>query len=84
MARMSVPPTDVQQTVMGVLSGLGKLREDFTSDLSLYAGGVGLDSLEIAELSAALEAAHGSDPFVAGLMPRTLDDILAFYAAAGT
>jgi len=77
---MSDSPADVRQTVVGLLARLGRLPDDFTSDQPLFGGGVGLDSLETAELSAALDAAHGSDPFLAGRMPRTLDEIVAFYA----
>lgn len=51
-------------------------------DTHLYADGVGLDSLETAELSATLEDELGSDPFTADEMPQTLRDILAFYAEA--
>ena len=48
-------------------------------DTPLYADGVGLDSLEAAELSALLEDEVGSDPFTSDEMPQTLRDILAFY-----
>ena len=41
--------------------------------------GLGLDSLETAELSAILEDELGSDPFAIGDMPETVGDIIAFY-----
>jgi len=41
--------------------------------------GLGLDSLETAELSAVLEDEFGTDPFAAGLLPETVADIVAFY-----
>jgi len=44
--------------------------------------GLGLDSLETAELSAILEDEFGTDPFGAGLLPETVGDIVAFYADA--
>jgi len=44
--------------------------------------GLGLDSLETAELSAILEDELGTDPFGAGLLPETVGDIVAFYADA--
>lgn len=44
--------------------------------------GLGLDSLETAELSAILEDEFGTDPFGAGLLPETVADIVAFYADA--
>jgi hypothetical protein len=48
-------------------------------DTPLYAEGVGLDSLEAAELSALLEDEVGSDPFTSSEMPQTLRDIIGFY-----
>jgi acyl carrier protein len=79
VTRMSDEP-DVRQTVTGFLARLGKLPDDLAPDQSLFAGGMALDSLETAELSAALEAAHGRDPYLAGHRPATLDEIAAFYA----
>lgn len=56
---------------------------ELTDDLSLYGGGLELDSLEAAELSAVLEDEFGSDPFSAGdQLPETVGEVLAFYAAA--
>ena len=52
-------------------------------DVPIFGEGLGLDSLETAELSATLEDEHGTDPFSAGPMPQTVGDILAFYAGAG-
>ncbi len=42
---------------------------------------LGLDSLELAELSAALEDELGSDPFSEGTVPETVAELLAFYDA---
>lgn len=80
---MSIPSSsDVQQTVVDFLTRAGKMRDDFAADMPLYAGGVGLDSLETAELSATLEDVHGTDPYSLGDMPQTLAEILAFYAGS--
>jgi acyl carrier protein len=46
---------------------------------SKLSGDLGMDSLELAELSAVLEDELGSDPFSNGLLPRTVGDLLAFY-----
>ncbi|MET0449012.1 MAG: hypothetical protein ABW004_11415 [Aeromicrobium sp.] len=81
---MSTSSSDVEQTVVDFLTRAGKMRDDFSSDMSLYADGVGLDSLETAELSATLEDVHGTDPYSVGDMPQTLAEILAFYAGAPT
>lgn len=48
-------------------------------DVPLFGDGLGLDSLETAELSASLEDAVGSDPFSEGLLPETIGEILDFY-----
>lgn len=48
----------------------------------LYDDGIGLDSLCVAELSAMLEKAYGSDPYTSNVMPRTVGDIVSFYGNA--
>jgi acyl carrier protein len=48
----------------------------------LFADGLGLDSLETAELSAVLEDEYGKDPFSSDVMPQTVGDIVDFYDAA--
>jgi hypothetical protein len=55
---------------------------DFGASTPLFADGLGLDSLETAELSAVLEDEFGSDPFSGAVMPRTVGDIVAFYDSA--
>lgn len=55
----------------------------WTDETSLWGDGLGLDSLEAAELSAMLEDELGTDPFSAGTdIPEKVGDILAFYAAS--
>lgn len=41
---------------------------------------LGLDSLEVAELSAILEDDLGSDPYSEGVVPRTVGELVSFYA----
>jgi hypothetical protein len=48
---------------------------------SKLSGDLGLDSLELAELSAALEDDLGRDAFANGVLPRTVGDLLVFYQA---
>lgn len=55
---------------------------DVDLDVPIFGEGLGLDSLETAELSATLEDEIGSDPFSAGLMPETIREILDFYGEA--
>jgi acyl carrier protein len=59
--------------------------DGWNDETELWGEGLGLDSLEAAELSAMLEDVFGTDPFSAGGdLPEKVDDVLAFYAAAST
>ncbi|MDT4939737.1 MAG: acyl carrier protein [Pseudonocardiales bacterium] len=71
---------EVEQTIRTFLERANKGADELEPETSLYAEGLGLDSLETAELSATLEDEHGTDPFSGGPMPQTVGDILAFYA----
>lgn len=65
------------------LKRANKSVAELTDDLDLYGSGLGLDSLEAAELSAMLEDQFGSDPFSSGdVLPETVGEVLAFYEAA--
>ncbi len=56
-----------------------KKDESVALDTSLFAEGIGLDSLQTAELSVLLEDELGRDPFSDGADPQNLGDIVAFY-----
>ena len=56
-----------------------KKNKTIDLDTSLYSEGIGLDSLETAELSAVLEDELGRDPFSEGQTPQTVGEIVAFY-----
>jgi acyl carrier protein len=63
--------------------------DELSDDLGLYAGGLELDSLQAAELSALLEDEFGSDPFSAALaaggdLPETVGSVVAFYGVASS
>ncbi|MFL6023210.1 MAG: acyl carrier protein [Marmoricola sp.] len=72
----------VEQVLADFLNRIEKMPESLTPDLTLYADGIGLDSLDAAELSAVLEDELGSSPFDASEMPETVGAIIAFYGAA--
>ena len=75
-------PEQVEKIVREFVATTKPEAAGFASDASLYADGVGLDSLETAELSSLLEDEFGVAPFSAAeRMPQTLADILAFYAS---
>jgi acyl carrier protein len=76
------PTPDVAATIQSFLVRANKPVEDLAPTLLLYTDGIGLDSLETAELSAVLEDTFGRDPFSSGgPMPQTVHDIFDFYAA---
>jgi acyl carrier protein len=78
-----VDPSKVRDVIGQFLARVDKGQDPLTDDLGLYGGGLQLDSLETAELSAMLEDAFGVDPFSAGVdMPETVGDILEFYKAS--
>jgi len=79
---MSTDSAAVEKTITEFLTQVEKLPASVTPDLVLHADGIGLNSLEIAELSAILEDEFGTDPFSGDEMPETIGDILDFYAAA--
>jgi len=79
---MSTDPAAVEKTIAEFLTRVEKLPASVTPDLVLHADGLGLNSLEIAELSAILEDEFGVDPFSSDEMPETVGDILNFYTAA--
>lgn len=82
---MSTDRTAVQDVISQFLRRANRDAVELDDHLSLYGDGLGLDSLEAAELSATLEDAFGSDPFSAGdELPETVGDVLSFYEVAAT
>ena len=75
---MGDPRTRAEQVIRTFLVG-AKKDPEAGLDVPLFGEGLGLDSLETAELSATLEDEVGTDPFSAGLMPETIGEILDFY-----
>jgi acyl carrier protein len=70
--------TIVRETIQRLLDlrGAGNVEIGRESKLT---DDLGLDSLELAELSAVLEDEMGSDPFSEGLVPETVAQLLAYY-----
>jgi acyl carrier protein len=74
--------SNAENVVVGTLRSMLKRRKHsgpaVTVDAELY-GDLGLDSLEVAELSAVLEDEMGRDPYTEGQSPRTVGEVIAFY-----
>jgi acyl carrier protein len=76
---------DVESTVMSSVRSLVRRRANGDVQISLDAdlwNDLGLDSLEVAELSATLEEDLGSDPYSAGIIARTVREVLSFYESS--
>ena len=76
--------SDAQATILRTVNALLERRDDgaftVTPGSRLFED-LDLDSLEVAELSAALEDELGRDPFSEGLIPPTIGELVAFYEA---
>lgn len=72
-----------QAEVMAVIRKFLASRQLDSPDLGpsteLYHEGLGLESLDAAELSALLEENFGTDPYSQGELPETIGDIVRFY-----
>ena len=73
---------DAETKIRAVISELLERRgaDDVEMRLeSRLSDDLGLDSLELAELSATLEDDLGSDPYSAETAPQTIADLVGFY-----
>jgi acyl carrier protein len=76
----SVPdPREVVFESIGMLLRLKNLTDIEVTASADLAEDLQLDSLDIAELSAILEDDLGRDPYSAGLIPRTVAELVAYY-----
>jgi acyl carrier protein len=73
---------DAQKTILDTIQALIERRDEVdvqpTPESHLFED-LGLDSLEVAELSAALEDELGHDPFSEGLVPSTVGELQEYY-----
>ena len=49
------------------------------AESALFTDGLNLDSLEMTELAAMLDAEYGRDPFSDGELPETIGEIVRYY-----
>lgn len=73
---------DAETTIIAAINTLLERRGEDGVEVTLDATlseKLGLDSLELAELSAALEDELGSDPYTEGLLPETVGEVVGFY-----
>lgn len=79
---MATDQDKARDVISEFLQRAEKTHGALTDDTGLWGDGLGLDSLEAAELSAMLEDEFGFDPFSSEAeMPERVGDILAYYEA---
>ncbi|MGE4428267.1 MAG: phosphopantetheine-binding protein [Solirubrobacteraceae bacterium] len=74
---------EAEGIIHNIVRGLIERRGDVppeSHDASTLGDDLGLDSLDLAELSAALEDRFGRDPYTAGIVPATVGELTGFYA----
>ena len=78
-AETAVPvETIIKDTIRRLLDQRGASHIEVTPEATL-TGDLGLDSLELAELSAVLEDEAGHDPFSQGIVPETVAALVGYY-----
>jgi acyl carrier protein len=78
-AETTVPAeTIIRETVKNLLDQRGAVGIEVRAESTLTAD-LGLDSLELAELSAVLEDELGHDPFSEGIVPDTIAQLIEYY-----
>jgi acyl carrier protein len=76
----STPPGQLVKTVVReVLEQKGTADQDVRDESKLYEEGLGLDSLDTATLSVALEREFGDDPYTQGQFPRTVGELVQYF-----
>jgi acyl carrier protein len=76
--QIKTPEATVYETLRELLRARGAGGIEVKQE-SRLGQDLGLDSLELAELSAVLEDELGSDPYSDGLVPQTVSDVVAYY-----
>jgi acyl carrier protein len=74
---------DAERIIAEIIRGLIKRRGGDVPEIEPSAklsADLDLDSLELAELSAALEDEMGRDPYSEGIVPETVGELAAYYA----
>ena len=74
-------PEPKQTVVDAVQRLLSRKNIDTPVTLDSELSELGLESLDLAELSAILEDELGRDPYSEGILPRTVGDVIEWYNA---
>lgn len=69
----------VYRIIRTLLEEQGRGHVDISDESFIQDGGLGFDSLTVAEFSAKLEEQFGRDPYTSGFYPSRICDLLGFY-----
>jgi acyl carrier protein len=72
------PEAIIIETINTLLARRGASGLEITPEAKLTAD-LGMDSLELAELSAVLEDEIGRDPYSEGIVPETVGELIGYY-----
>lgn len=73
---------DPQQTIMEAIRLLLRRKDlDPPVETGSVISELGLESLDLAELSAILEDDLGKDPYSAGILPATVGELIDWYSS---
>lgn len=72
------PEAIIRETIQTLLLRRGAAALQIKPESKLTAD-LGLDSLELAELSAVLEDEIGHDPYSDGIVPETVGELVGYY-----
>jgi acyl carrier protein len=72
------PQKVITETIATLLARRGASDRAISPESKLTAD-LGMDSLELAELSAVLEDELGDDPYSEGIVPETVAELVGYY-----
>jgi acyl carrier protein len=75
------PERLIRETIQTLLDRRGAAGHEILPQSKLTAD-LGMDSLELAELSAVLEDEIGHDPYSQGIVPETVAELIAYFETA--
>jgi acyl carrier protein len=75
------PERIIRETIQTLLERRGAAELEILPESRLTAD-LGMDSLELAELSAVLEDEIGHDPYSDGIVPETVAELIAYFEPA--
>lgn len=76
--------TTIKERVIDIIEKILEQKDesdkfDIANEKQSFNNDLGFDSLDLAQLSAMLEESFGKDPYSAGKIPFTIEEVVSFY-----